>query len=187
MPQAFDAASATDVATVTLKPSTLTRNIDDARRQRDRAAAAREIGDWQTEVADATSCFEQVAFALDEIANRLGAMAQGSRHPSQRPVPPAGGCAFNGCSLIRRGDYVASAVAYELGEPHGTWQPELHELFTHLRNPNVHGGLDSATPVPHPAGPNLHPVHAAASTERATAYVELLEEIVHRLGSKLPG
>jgi hypothetical protein len=82
---------------------------------------------------------------------------------------------------------VASAVAYELGDPHGTWQPELHELFTHLRDPNVHGGLDSATPVPHPAGLNLHPVHAAASTERATAYVELLEKIVHRLGSKLPG
>ena len=97
----------------------------------------------------------------------------------------AGGCAFNGCSEIRRGDYVASALTYELGEPHGTWQRDLQELFTHLRNPNVHGGLDAATPVPHPAGPNLHPVHAAASTERATEYVELLEKIVRRLNSKL--
>jgi hypothetical protein len=187
VPQAFDAASATDVATVTLRPSTLTRNIEDTQRQRDRAAKARAAGDWQTEVADATSCFEQVAFAFDEIGNKLGATAQQSTHPSLKPVAPAGGCAFNGCTEIRRGDYVASTIAYELGEPHGTWQPELHELFTHLRDPNVHGGLRSATPVPHPAGPNLHPVHAAASTERATAYVELLEEIFRRLGSKLPG
>ena len=185
MPQAFDAARATDVATVTLKPSTLTRNIQDARRQRDRAAEARKAGDWQTEVADATSCFEQVAFAFDEIGDRLGATAQKSTHPSPKPVAPAGGCAFNGCSGIRRGDYVASALAYELGEPHGTWQRELHELFTHLRNLNVHGGLDAATPVPHPAGPNLHPVHAAASTEQATEYVELIEKIVRRLNSKL--
>jgi hypothetical protein len=136
-------------------------------------------------VADATSCFEQVAFAFDEIGNKLRATAQRSKHLSQKPVPPAGGCTFNSCSEIRRGDYVASVVAYDLGEPHGTWQPELHELFTHLRNPNVHGGLNSATPVPHPAGPNLHPVYAAASTEHATAYVDLLDEIVHRLGSKL--
>jgi hypothetical protein len=179
---------ATDVATVTLKPSPLTRNIDDARRQRNRAAEARKAGDWQTEVADATSCFEQLAFAFNEIGNRLGPTAQKSTHPSPKSVAPAGGCAFNGCSEIRRGDYVASALAYELGEPPGTWQRELHELFTHLRNPNVHGCLDaSTTPVPHPAGPNPHPVHAAATTERATAYVELLEEIVRRLGSKLPG
>lgn len=185
MPQVFDSAPATDVVTVTLKPSTLTRNIDDARRQRDRAAEAREAGDWQAEVADATSCFEQVAFAFDEIGNRLGATAQNSAHSAPKPVSLPGGCAFNGCSEIRRGDYVASTVAYELGEPHGTWQSELHELFTHLRNPNVHGGLDAATPVAHPAGPNLHPVHAAASTERATLYVDLLEAIIHRLGSKL--
>lgn len=185
MPQAFDAASATDVATVTLKPSTLTRRIQDARRQRDRTAAAREIGDCETEVADATSCFEQVAFAFDEIATTLGSPGQKSPHSSPKPVPPAGGCAFNGCSQIRRGDYVASVIAYELGEPPGTWQPELHKLFTHLRDPNVHGGLDSATPVPHPAGLSLHPVHAAASVERATAYVDLLEQIVHRLGAKL--
>lgn len=77
MPQAFDAAPATDVATVTLKPSTLTPRIEDARRQRERTAAARETGDWHTEIADATSCFEQVAFALDEIATRLGPRLRG--------------------------------------------------------------------------------------------------------------
>jgi hypothetical protein len=117
MPHVFDAAPATDVATVTL-----------SRRPLPETSAT--PGDSGT------------------VPRRLG-----------------GGCAFNGCSEIRRGDGGASAVVYELGEPHGTWQPELHELFTRLRNPNVHGGLSSATPVPHPAGPNLHPVHAVPCRE----------------------
>jgi hypothetical protein len=45
MPHAFDAVPATDVATVILK---LTRRIQDARRQRDRTAAARQTGDCET-------------------------------------------------------------------------------------------------------------------------------------------
>jgi len=187
VPHVFDAAPAVDVVSVALKPSTLSWNVDDARRQRDRAADAREAGDWRTEVADATSCFEQVAFALDEVAAILGATGQNSGHPAQTPVWSANGCIFNGCTKIKRGDWVASVVAYELGEPHGTWQSELHNLFTHFRHPNVHGGLGFATPVTHPAGPNLHPVYAAANKEQAAVYVDLLEEIVRRLGSKLLG